>query len=135
MILYPNEGCVFLMGEIRTALANCTLHLAKSAINITPATVPADFDEADFGGYAAKTITALLPVYIDPAGGASANIATQQFQASGVAPANIIYAWWVEDATNNLVLAGTFEAPIPMSVATDAIPMDVKFNFGAGQAA
>ena len=137
MIIYPNQGCVELMGTIRTALALCEVKLGKAPVPLAPGTVLADLTavEADFGGYAPIAVTALLPVFVDPIGGASAQIATIQFQCNGSAPSNNIYVWWVENAGGDLILAGDFPAPVPMAVATDAIPMDIKFNFGAGQEA
>lgn len=130
VVLYPNVGALNNIGLVRTNLASCKLKLFKNDILLTPATVKADLTEADFGGYAEKTITALLPAYIDPAGGASAQIATQQFDCDGTAPDNVVYGFWVETAAGVLVLAGSFDQGIPMVNLGDSIPIDVKFNFG-----
>jgi hypothetical protein len=130
VIMYPNVGALHEIGLIRTDLAMCKVKLFQNPVSLSPSTVVGDLTEATFGGYAPIIVTALLPAYIDPVGGASAQIATIQFQCDGTAPTNIVYGFWVETAAGVLILAGTFDAGIPMSLATDAIPVDVKFNFG-----
>lgn len=130
IILYPNVGAIEMMGDLSTALINCNVELYQNNVSLGPATVLADLTVADFGGYAAITIAALLAVYLDPAGGASAQIATIQWDASGVAPSNLVYGFWVETAGGVLVLAGSFEAAVSMANVGDSIPLDIKFNFG-----
>jgi len=138
VVIYPNVGAVTLMGQLRLLIADsgavpplvATLHLYQNDIALSPSLVVGDLTEATFSGYAAINVADLLPVYIDPEGGASANIATVQFQHSGGATANICYGFWLENDAGDLLLAGNFDAPIPMAVATDAIPLDVKVNFG-----
>lgn len=138
-VVYPNVGAMTLMDVIRLALADagagppaitCTVRLFKNDLEIGPSTVLADLTEADFSGYAAKTITALLPTYIDPDGGASAQIATQQFQHNGGVVSNICYGFYVLEDGGGLILVGKFDAPVPMATDVDAIPLDIKFNFG-----
>lgn len=128
--LYPNVGALHELGLIRTDLALCKVKLFKNNLVISPATVIGDLVEADFGGYAAITVTALLPAYLDPAGGASAQIGTVQFNCDGTAPDNTVYGAWVETAAGLLVLLVKFDAGITMVSAGDSIPLDIKFNFG-----
>ena len=129
-VRYTNEAAMKMVNELRTALALGELHLYKEGLVFSDSTTTAQFTavEADYSGYAAIAVAALLAAYIDPAGGASAQVATQQFQHNGGAVANMIAGAWYEDAAGVLRLAVEFDAPVPMAVATDAIPLDVIFN-------
>lgn len=130
-VLYTNEAALQLATELDTALLLCKVKLYKEGLVISPGTTKAQLTAviADYSGYVDKTVTALLAPYIDPAGGASTNIATQQFQHTGGVVANMIAGAWVEDAAGNVRLAMEFDAPVPMAVASDAIPLDIIFNF------
>jgi len=137
-VLYPNSSCLDIMGLIRTDLATCKVHLFKEDIIPTMSTILSDLEaaEADFGGYAAIAVTALLPSYIDPLGGAACQIATVQFDADGTLTGNICYGFWVDvgaSPNTKLRLVGRFEQGVPMGSAGDALPLDIKFSFGAGQ--
>lgn len=132
IMLYPNEGAMAAIELLRTELAGCTVHLFQNDFMPTPATVEADLTEADFSGYAAETVAALLAAYLDPGGGASAQLPTVQFDHSGGATDNVIYGFYVKSSVANgeeLWVIGRFEEPIPMSQLGHAIPLDVKINF------
>lgn len=129
-VLYPNVGAMHNIGLLRTDLINCEVNLFQNNLTPLPSTVIGDLTVATYSGYAAKVVTALLAAYIDPAGGASAQIATIQYDHSGGGVANSIYGFWVETAAGDLILVGRFEEPIPMNFLGDSIPLDVKFNFG-----
>lgn len=129
-VLYPNEGALYEMNLIASDLALCVVNLFQNQISIDPSTKKADLVVADFDGYAPKTVTALLPAYLDPIGGASAQIATIQFDHTGGGTSNTIYGAWVETAAGDLVLLIQFDAGIPMTGIGDSLPLDVKFNFG-----
>jgi hypothetical protein len=128
-VLYPNVGCMEGIELIRTALALCKVKLFQNDILPGASTVVADLEEADFDGYTPEVVTALLPAYLDPAGGASAQIGTVQFDHTGGPVANVCYGFWVEAAAGDLWLVGRFEEGIPMGKVGDALPIDVKFNF------
>ena len=130
IVLYPNVGALHNIGLLRTDLINCVVKLWQNDIQPTPATVLADLTEADFSGYLAETVLALLPAYLDPGGGASAQIATVQFNHDGGAVANVCFGFSVETAGGVLILVGRFEDGVPMVQAGDSIPLDIKFNFG-----
>lgn len=129
-VLYPNVGSLLGMGLVRTALVDCTVHLFSNDATLGPGTVVGDLTECTFGGYAEKTVAALLPAYIDPLGGASAQIATVQWDHSGSGTDELVYGFWVETDGGDLFLCGKFDEPIPMGSVGDSIPLDVKFNFG-----
>lgn len=129
-VLYPNVGALHNLELMRTDLALCKVNLFQNDVAISPSTVKADLTVATFSGYTAATVTALLPAYLDPAGGASAQIATQQFNHTGGGVANVIYGAWVETAAGDLILVIKFDQGIPMNAVGDSIPLDIKFNFG-----
>jgi len=129
VVLYPNVGCLANMELIRTNLALCKVNLYQNDYYPVAGTLLADMEVADFDGYVEKTVTALLPAYLDPAGGASAQIATIQWDHDGGPTGNIVYGFWVETAGGDLILAGRFEEGIPMAALGDSLPLDVKFSF------
>lgn len=130
-VFYTNEAVIQLATELDTALLLCTIDLYQDSLvpGITTTQAELAAAVATYSGYAQKSVAALLPPYLDPAGGASTNIATQQFQHSGGAVANNIGGAWVEDAGGIVRLVIAFDNPVTMAVATDAIPLDIIFNF------
>lgn len=131
VMLYSNQGATAAMELIRTALINCEVKLFKNDVLPTPSMVEADLEEADFSGYAAEVVAALLGAYLDPGGGASAQLPTVQFEHSGGAVDNIIYGFWVQSAApaDKTWVIARFQDPIPMSQLGHAIPLDIKVNF------
>lgn len=130
IVLYPNVSSIAIINLLRTDLIDCLVQLYKNDVVPTPGVILADLTEADFSGYAEIEVAALLAAYLDPEGGASAQIPTVQFQHNGGATANTVYGFMVTTAGGALRLVGYFDAPIPMVASGDAIPLDVKFNFG-----
>lgn len=133
MTIYPNVSAIYLAGLVKTALAASKLKLFKAiAAPLSVSTVLADFTEADYDGYAEITIAAFHNPYIDPAGGASIQSGTQQFDFVSVPlTTNIVLGWYLKNAAGALVVAGTFDAPIAMAQPGDAIPLNVALNYGA----
>lgn len=136
--IFPNTGALLLVGLLRTALAGCTVHLLQTMTTVTELTTLADLtpNEATFDGYAAKTVAALLAAYLDPAGGASTMVPTQDFTATDGTVPNTITGWWIQDTATppNLWLCGTFTTPIVISAAGDAIPLSIVINDGSTNA-
>lgn len=133
MTLYPNSAALYLAGLVRTALAASKMALYKAiAQPISPSTVLADLTEADYDGYAQKTLTTWNAPYLDPAGGASIQPGTQQFDfAAGAGDTNVILGFYVLNAAGALVFIGNFDAPIAMAHNGDSIPVNATLNFGA----
>jgi len=131
--VYPNSSALLLAGLIRTGLAAAEIKLFKAiAQPLSVSTVIGDFTEADYDGYAAKVVTTWLAAYLDPAGGASFQSGTQQFQfvpPVGAPVPNTILGFWIETAGGDLAAAGTFAAPVAMAAAGDAIPLNVTLTF------
>jgi hypothetical protein len=130
-VFYTNEAVMQLATELDTAMLLSTIDLYQDSLVPGIQTTQAELAAAvaNYSGYAQIPVAALLPPYLDPAGGASTNMGTVQFQHSGGAVANTIGGAWMEDAAGNVRIVVAFDQPIPMSAATDAIPIDVVFNF------
>jgi hypothetical protein len=135
--VYPSVGALFIAGVVRTALAAGKLRLTKSLVTISPSTVIGDLTaaEADYDGYVAITTTTFDAPYYDPVNGGATTISgTKLFSYGPVGSppvTNVVYNWWLEDTGGNLICAGTFDTPIPMTIVGDAVPLNVGLNYGA----
>jgi len=133
MTIYPNVGALKCAATMRTFFALSTLHLFKAiTAPLSQSTVVGDFTEADYDGYVEKTLTTWNLPYIDPVGGATIQGGTQQFDfvfSGGIT--NNIFGFYLLDAAGDLILAGTFDSPIPMAADGDSIPMNVSSNWCA----
>lgn len=126
-----NEACINLQTARQTALVNCKIRLFQDTLgDLSNTTTKAQMvtAEATYTGYAAIVVAAVLDPYLLPGGGANLQIPTQQFQPTGTAVTNMIRGWWVETATGEIQVAARFDADIPMTDVTSAIPLDVIFN-------
>jgi hypothetical protein len=133
--LYPNVAALYLAGLVRTALAASHLKLYTALANpLSPGTVVADFTEATYDGYAPIAIANFLHPYIDPAGGATIQSGTQQFDygpAAAPPVTNTVLGFYLLNAAGALVVAGSFDNPIAMANLGDSIPVNVSLNYGA----
>jgi len=124
--------------EKQAALALSKVRLFNQAFVPTPATTKAELEaaEADYTGYTAggETITAWLAPLLDPAGGASITAPTVQFDVTGpVVDTDVVGGFWLEDASGDVRLVGTFAAPIPMELVGQGIPLNLKIVEPTGQ--
>jgi len=98
---------------------------------ILPTSVPGDFTEATFVGYAATALTLPLlgPIQIDNADLARHN--EVDFLAGAVVPpGENILGYWVDEAAAAgavMYMGEVFETPIPIAVLGDYISLDVAF--------
>jgi len=98
---------------------------------ITPDSVPADFTEATFVGYAAAALTLPLvgPLVIgaDQLGGSNqANF----IGGAVVPPGETILGYWIDEAAaagTIMYLGETFQSPIPIAQLGDFISLDAVF--------
>ena len=133
-IFYPLEGALFLAGKVKTALASSKMRLYKDSLapdeNTTADMLAAAV--ADYDGYETKTITGWLDPYYDPAGGATIQSGTQQFEYVDGSDHvhNSIGGAWVEDSTGKVLAIMAFDHPVSMARNGDAIPLDVALNYG-----
>lgn len=84
---------------------NVRVHLFVGATVPTPATVVADFVEADFDGYAAVDLVPTSPA-VNPDGWAQADIPTAHFEASGGTTPNTVTGFYLTDTTDAVYLGG-----------------------------
>jgi hypothetical protein len=139
MIFNPNSACLKQAGELQTVLALSKVRLFKSSLLPSVSTIKADLtaEEADYDDYPAggETITAFLDPLLDPAGGASITAPTTQFDVTTDPPivTNLIGGFWLEDAAGAVRVIGTFAAPIPMEVAGQGFPLNIKIVQATGQ--
>lgn len=134
-LAYPHAGALKVAATVQTLMAMSKIRLFKSNLTITPSIDEAALvaAECDYDGYVALTVTAFLAPYLDPAGGASIQSGTQQFQYGpvGTPPViNQVYGFWVETAAAVPILAGSFDNPVSMAQIGDAIPISVVLNYG-----
>lgn len=129
--IVTNEAGINIMTARQTLLALSTLHLYTDAgPDLTPSTTLAQLTaaEATYTGYLAKVFTTFPLPYVVPGGGVNLQGPTQQFQPTGTAVGNLIKGWWLATAAGEIQIAGQFDALIPMSDVTNAIPLDVILN-------
>jgi hypothetical protein len=137
-IFQTNEACMTYAAERKTALAASKVRLFKSTFVPTVSTTKAELvaAEAAYTGYAAggETIANFLDPLLDPSGGASITAPTVQFDVTGpVVATDIVGGFWIEDATGDVRLVGTFAAPIPMEAVGQGFPLNVKIVEPTGQ--
>lgn len=136
-VYYPNVGTLWLANNVQGDLASSVLHLFKSSYTPSVASILSALTaaECDYDGYAAKTITAWLNEIYNPAGGASIQAPTQQFEyVDGVGHVgNTVGGWYLVSSGGSLVAIGTFDAPIAMTANGNGIPIDILLRFGTGQ--
>lgn len=131
---YPTAGQMWLAGIARTALANSVVRLYKNTLTPSVLTALAALEaaEADYDGYAAKTVAAWGEAFLG-ALGAAIQMPNQQFQPTGSTTPNLINGAWIETAGGVLVAIIQFPATISMGSPTDAIPLSEILRFGSGQ--
>lgn len=131
--IFPTSDQLAAVTLMKAPYATGLLKLFKEAIPFVPTLSAADLAliEADFTGYAAKTLTTLPEVYVDPVnGGVSFTIPTQQWNV-GSTPTigNDIFGGWIEDATGNLLMAWQIDSPYGMQNAGNSLPLELTLNF------
>lgn len=132
---YPNSGQMWLAGKARTGLANSVMRLYKSSLTPTVLTTLAELEaaEADYTGYAAKTIANFNAAFISALGGAI-QCPVQQFQPTApVLVTNDIGGAWIEDATGEVVSIIPLPEAKAMVADSDALPISEILRFGSGQ--
>lgn len=103
------------------------LRLFQNDITPDENTVIGDLTIADFGGYADIVVANWGDPLLNPDGVPEIVMPSQQFNASGVAPSNMIYGFYYVNVGGDLLLAGRFDAgPIPMGTALDALVVQLR---------
>lgn len=137
-VFYPNVGILEKAQNLQTSLAAGKMRLYKDGFLPTVTTVLADLvaEECDFTGYPAggEDVLAWLNPILDPAGGASIESGTVQFEWATGAPdvANLVGGWFYTTAGGMLII-GTFPVSVPMEGPGQGLPLNVKLVEGSGQ--
>lgn len=128
------EGALTKATAMKTAFAASKLRLCQAPFVPTMFSTKAELvaAEANYsgypaGGYALATWTGPLK---DPSGGAVitsplVNIIMVDPDPDPLVP-NTISAWWIEDATGNVRIVGTYEEPRTLGSLTDGWPQVVQ---------
>lgn len=119
------------LDETDAYLDAVTVHLFKEAIILSPATVPSDFDEADYTGYAASDEVVWLGAYIDADGNAVLRGETVQFQPTGTTTGNAIYGYWIQKGTGGsakMVAAESFDDPVFLNGPLDSLFVNPEYK-------
>jgi hypothetical protein len=108
-------------------LATPTLHLYTSGPTpITPQSVPGDFTEATFTGYAAVTLgTFLGPIILPGTEGYGLHVEGDYLAGAVTPPGQNIAGYWVDNGAGTFYYGETFAVPIPLAHAGDFISLDV----------
>jgi hypothetical protein len=151
MLLIPDEGETRLLTEIldgATVRENWTLKLYQNNYTPVASSSAANFTEATFTGYAAKTLTRTITASTwqavaegAPSGAwnPQANVgkstygsSAQVFSITG-GTAQTIYGYFVVGATSGKVLfAEIFAAPRTLNPPLDTLSFTPAFEFGSG---
>jgi len=128
----PNAQQLIMVTDLQTPYATGKIALCKAAVALSQTTVKADLSavEADFTGYAKKTLTAVGDPFIDPSGGVSFIVPTQQWDVDATPTVlNDIYGGWIEDSGGVLLLAFMFASAVPMNTVGQALALQTLINF------
>lgn len=112
-----------------------TVRLFQSPVLVSYATVVAQLLEPTFAGYAGLVLANVETPLADPVnGGVSCYLGSALFVCSSapLAP-QMIYGWWIDDGSGNLLAAGNFIEPYRIAKAKDAIFFEIVWNFSDGK--
>lgn len=102
-------------------LDGAKLHVFKNDYTPSPSSVLADFEEADFTGYAAVTLDDWGEAFLQADGSGVMVHSSIQFTPSGTAIDNTVYGWYITDtAGTGYIAAGLFEEPVSLASNDDA---------------
>lgn len=116
-----------------TGPTHTEVHLATGSFNPVPGSVPGDFTEADYTGYAAIDIAGWTDPELDP-GPAAKTLGTTlvQFRPTGTTVTNVCTGFWLVGGDGTYLGGQAFDSPIPMGATTDAITIIGQWMEGQG---
>jgi len=113
-----------------------TLHLFKSVVVLTPNMVTADFDEADFAGYADVDVVKVGTSWDNVEGDAVLSYESAHFQPTDSVTPNTIYGYYLTTdvaafgGAGSLLRAELFDTPVPMLGTFDALDVVPVLRLG-----
>ena len=116
---------------MHTYLALSTMDLFSNNVQVNSSTVAASLTPAVFTGYAQQTFTTTpAPVNDITLGGYSIYLPSNVFACTTAPSSTVtIYGFMLRDAAGNLIAAGNFTTPIPITNIGDSVPLQVTLNF------
>lgn len=137
VMVRPNASVLTDMAtQLGSALWTATkFHLCKLDIDPTLLTTLAELEaeEADFGGYAAASLTFGTP-YVDAAGNPQA-VANAVFIATSAATPNTLYTWYLTNTAETVLIgSGRLDnTPVTIINTGDGIALNVIVGLGVGE--
>lgn len=105
-----------------------TVHLFKTAVTPTNVSVPGDFVEADYNGYAAVVLTHWNAAYWQSQGAAVTYSNQILFQPTDGLVTNTVYGYWLEVAGGDYLGAERFQTPWAAIDATSQLLLSVPWS-------
>lgn len=133
--IWGNFIAAYLLNALTTvpgakAIVTGEIHLFTATSGpITRASLPAQFTEAAFTGYAAVATTGGGSIVNLPSGDGQGIINTANFVCTTTGAGESILGYWVQDAAGNLILAELFANPVPIVNSGDFVSLDVIYAF------
>jgi len=129
MLVTSNKALVDQLAAIVAAVldtsvpAHTVVKLAQGAFTPSPGSDPSTFTEADYTGYASKTISAWTPPSLRNDGSAEVVSTTVlDFSPSGtITVTNIITGYWLVGGNGDYLGGEVLPFPVPLAVATDSL--------------
>lgn len=131
-LVVTNLGEVLMLGTLVTELfGTLTLRLFQNDITPDAETETADFDEADFPGYASIDLDDWSSAVEIPSGEAETVEQTRIFTATGSSPANDVYGYYVTNGSGVTVWAERFAAMQVVNGSGDEVAVLPRFRFAS----
>lgn len=103
------------------------VRLARADFEVSDDQDVSDFIEADFQGYIPIRIVYIALDADNPGGRAIAIFEPIQFNCSGSVHPNLIYGYWIEDASHNVFIVERFTgSPRPMQSAGQSVSIELQ---------
>lgn len=117
-----------------TLFDDCTVHLIKADIVMSPNDTIASYTEADYTGYAAQALGAFVAAFANPQGDIVAEFPHLVFSPTGTAVGNTIYGWWIQGplggVTDVLIDAHHLDTAMVLNSPLTALVAECRIPFG-----
>lgn len=131
MLVVMKSACLTMLTQLVDTgmpLDGLLVKLFQNNVEPSPNDVAAEYDAADFAGYAASTAIVWGTPFLDSDGKATVVGDSKQFTSTGPTPSNTIYGYYVTTAANVLVYAERFATPVLIDADDQAIVVVPEFQ-------
>lgn len=132
MIVVPKAARVKQLTTLKTEIFDTgKLKLFQNNVSPTVNTVVGDLDEADFTGYAEKTVTAYGAAFLDPSNNATILSPVETWTATvpNLVP-QTVYGVYALDADGDLAFMERFATPVEIPEAGGTVAIVAKYQQG-----